>query len=253
MTALSELFFVPMQPKRALVRILPMESRAERRSESRDAAVFRVLRGDPGQGDCGESGLSSEPSLERDADAALMAAAARSDRGALAALYDRHAAVMLGVAIRLVRNRQDAEDLLHDVFVEAWQKAGDYDPSRGSVRSWLLMRVRSRSIDRVRALATARRYGMTPDAAPDAADGPVSRPCALVEPHWDLPDRRRAQVAMGGLPEEQRRLVQLCYFEGMTCSEMAAHCGIPIGTVKSRLAAAMAKLRQSLLGERRPV
>jgi RNA polymerase sigma-70 factor (ECF subfamily) len=171
-----------------------------------------------------------------------MAAAAVGDESALGELYDRHAGAMLGVALRILKLRQDAEDLVHDVFVEAWQKAADFDASRGSVRSWLLVRVRSRGVDRLRSLTSARRRGLFGDgeAAPEAAD--ASLPAA-----WDAPDRERARKALDGLPEPQRTLVELAYFEGMTCSEMAAHCAIPLGTVKSRLSAALAKLREALV------
>lgn len=176
-----------------------------------------------------------------DSDALLLVESARGDVIALGRLYDRHASAMLGVAIRILRARQDAEDLVHDVFVEAWQKAGDYDARRGSVRSWLLMRVRSRGIDRLRSLDAARRAAMVPPGP----DGDRS------EPRWDGPDRERARAALAALPEEQRHLVELGYYEGLSCAEMAQRVGIPIGTVKSRLAAAVAKLRQNLAAPER--
>jgi RNA polymerase sigma-70 factor (ECF subfamily) len=183
----------------------------------------------------GEQPMRSTPGE----DDRLMEAAARGDQGALAALYDRHASAMLGVAIRILRDRGDAEDLLHDVFMEAWQKAADFDPQRGSVRSWLLLRVRSRGIDRIRALDSARRHALL-----RAAD-PIETP-RVAHPSWESPDRARACAALESLPPEQRELIELGYFEGMSCSEMAAHRGIPLGTVKSRLGAGMAKLRQRL-------
>jgi len=185
--------------------------------------------------------MRPSPALEPERDESLMAAAAVGDESALAELYDRHAGAMLGVALRLLKVRQDAEDLVHDVFVEAWQKARDFDAARGSVRSWLLVRVRSRGVDRLRTLQAARKRGLVADAASEAAEVPVA-------PVWDSPDRERARKALDGLPEPQRVLVELAYFEGMTCSEMAAHCAIPIGTVKSRLSAAMGKLRGALTG-----
>jgi RNA polymerase sigma-70 factor (ECF subfamily) len=184
---------------------------------------------------------------ERGEDEALMQAVAAGDAQALAALYDRHAAVMLGVALRLLKSRQDAEDLVHDVFVQAWQRAADYDADRGSVRSWLLVRVRSRGIDRVRSLDAARRHGLVPADA----EAPPPPPEASAAAPWDAPDRERARLALADLPEAQRRLIELAYFEGLTCSEMAARCEIPIGTVKSRVAAGLARLRQSLLGKER--
>jgi len=184
-------------------------------------------------------GLALDPPTTPESDvsdAHLLVAAARGDVTALGRLYDRHAPAMLGVASRILRGRQDAEDLVHDVFVEAWQRAGDYDARRGSVRSWLLVRVRSRGIDRLRSLEAARRAAMIPPG-PEADRS---------EPLWEGPDRERARAALAALPEEQRRLVELGYYEGLSCAEMAQRVGIPIGTVKSRLAAAVAKLRQSL-------
>jgi RNA polymerase sigma-70 factor (ECF subfamily) len=174
---------------------------------------------------------------EVERDGGLIAAAAAGDERALAELYDRHASALLGVALRILKSRPDAEDLVHDVFVEAWQRAADFDPSRGSVRSWLLVRARSRAVDRLRSLEAARRRGLLQRAESAGEE-------ASVPPIWDGLDRARAKRALDALPEAQRALVELAYFEGLSCSEMAARCGIPIGTVKSRLSAGMAKLRQ---------
>jgi RNA polymerase sigma-70 factor (ECF subfamily) len=186
----------------------------------------------------------SQPIVDPERDVSLVAALALGDRAALAELYDRHASALLGVALRVLHSRSDAEDLVHDVFVEAWQRAADYAAGRGSVRSWLLVRTRSRGIDRLRSLEAARRHGMLP--APGAP-----APVASVAPLWDGPDHVRARAALDDLPEAQRTLVELAYFEGLTCSEMATRCGIPIGTVKSRLAAAMSRLRKSVTADGR--
>ena len=161
----------------------------------------------------------------------------RGDRSALAELYDRHAAALMRVALRFLPERQDAEDLLHDVFVEAWGRAADYDPDRGSVRRWLLMRTRSRAIDRVRALQTAQRYARAEAASACEASAPRAG--------WDARDRERARRALNQLPSAQRALIELLYFDGLTCAEAARRCGIPIGTIKSRLSAALSKLRSS--------
>jgi RNA polymerase sigma-70 factor, ECF subfamily len=185
--------------------------------------------------------MGSPVAPEPGRDESLMAAAAVGDASALAELYDRHAGAMLGVALRILKLRQDAEDLVHDVFVEAWQKAADFDASRGSVRSWLLVRVRSRGVDRLRSLNSARKRGLFGDGESAPAAEGASLPAA-----WDAPDRERARKALEALPEPQRALVELAYFEGMTCSEMASHCAIPLGTVKSRLSAALGKLREAL-------
>ena len=171
-------------------------------------------------------------------DVALLESVGAGDREALAQLYDRHAAPLLRVALGILKSRQDAEDLLHDVFVEAWGKAADYDPARGSVRRWLLVSTRSRAIDRLRSLQTARRYAM--------AEAASAEPPLAPAPGWDAFDRDRARRLLRELPEAQRTLVELSYFEGLTCAEMAERCGVPVGTVKSRLSAAVGKLRRSL-------
>jgi RNA polymerase sigma-70 factor (ECF subfamily) len=122
--------------------------------------------------------------------------------------------------------------------VEAWQRAADFDPGRGSVRSWLLVRARSRAVDRLRSLEAARKRGLLLRVEQGAEE-------ASVEPLWDGLDRALAKRALEALPEAQRSLVELAYFEGLSCSEMAEKCGIPIGTVKSRLSAGMSKLREA--------
>ncbi len=172
------------------------------------------------------------------ADEALIRAVAGGDHDALATLYDRHVGVMMAVAVRILKNRADAEDLLHDVFVESWEKAANFDRHRGTVRSWLLIRVRSRAIDRLRSLAVAKQHAVI-----------EKDNVTPVLPEWEAADRERAERALRQLPDEQRILVELSYFEGLTYREMAARCEIPIGTVRSRIAAAMKKLRNDLPAE----
>lgn len=168
-------------------------------------------------------------------DCEIVTRVARGDRDALGALYDRHAGSMLGLGLKLLRDRGEAEEILHDVFLEAWKRAGDYDPSRGSVRTWLLLRMRSRCLDRIKSAARSRtspageRLERVMGSAPSAA---VARA-----------DAGRVRGALGDLPEEQRAILELGYFEGLSCSEIAEHLQIPIGTVKSRLHAALKKLR----------
>ena len=176
---------------------------------------------------------------EEDQDQRLVARVCRGDRAALAALYDRHAAVMLGLALRILRDRGDAEDLVHDVFIEAWRKASSFSQQRGRVRSWLLLRTRSRAIDRLRSLEVARRHAQTqgPAEVPGLQDGPGGDPSAA-------PDQRRARDALASLPDKQRSVVELAFFEGLSCSEIATRCDTPLGTVKSRLVAGMRELRR---------
>jgi RNA polymerase sigma-70 factor, ECF subfamily len=176
-------------------------------------------------------------------DEALVLAVARGDRLAMAALYDRYAALLLAVATRIVGNRVQAEDLLHDVLLEAWHRAGEYDPERGTVRAWLVTRVRSRALDD--RIGCARRaelvrsklpsFDETAHAACDdsAADG----------------DHVRREVAC--LPRDLELVIDLAYFEGLSAVEIGVRLKIPAGTVKSRLARAMALLRRHFLGQAR--
>lgn len=172
----------------------------------------------------------------QDADFSDLIALCDGDHEALGRLYDRHAPVMLTVAERILGTRREAEDLLHDVFVEIWQKAGDYDPARGKVSTWMRLRMRSRALDRIRS--AARREKAT--EITDRLMGTVSPPKEQVG------DRSTLHAALEGLPEEQSAVIMLSYFAGMSASEIASTIGVPVGTVKSRTAAAMQKLRQAL-------
>lgn len=171
-------------------------------------------------------------------DAALVAAMARGDRDALAKLYERHAGVLLGLAMRIVRDRREAEDLLHNVLLEAWQSAADFDPKRGRVRTWLAIRMRSRALDLQKSARVARNAG---DAGLDVVADDSERP---------NPDHGRVRSALGELGPDQRRVVELAYFEGLSCSEIATRLSIPVGTVKSRLAAGLQRLRECVGGKR---
>ena len=176
-------------------------------------------------------------------DEALVRAIAKGDTHALAALYDRHAPLMLGLARRIVGGKPDAEDIVHDVFIEAWRRAADYDESRGSVKAWLLLRTRSRAIDFRKSAGVARTV--------PAGDGAWLS--ALADPRGDdseAPDRTRLRSVVAELNVEQREVLLLGYFEGLSSSEIATRAGIPIGTVKSRVAAALSALRLALADQR---
>lgn len=169
-------------------------------------------------------------------DVALVAAMAQGDRAALARIYSRYGGFLLALALRIVRERNEAEDLLHDVFLEAWRCAKDFDPKRGSVRTWLAIRTRSRALDRKKSARVSRNAG---DTGLDAVSGNAPQPS---------PDAERVRNALAALTAEQRRVVDLAYFEGLSCSEIADKIGVPIGTVKSRLAAGLHRLRETLGG-----
>jgi RNA polymerase sigma-70 factor (ECF subfamily) len=168
-------------------------------------------------------------------DVDLVIAIAGGDREALALIYDRHCPAMLAVGLRIVRDRGEAEEILHDVFLEAWKRAGDYDPARGTVRTWLMLRMRSRCLDYVKSAGRSRTKPA--GAALEAFAGSVEHGGSAVV------DGHKVRGALAQLPEDQRVILELGYFSGLSCSEMAEHLEIPIGTVKSRLHAALSKLR----------
>lgn len=172
------------------------------------------------------------PPLDLDGDA--VAAMARGDSSGLADLYGRYAAIMLATARKILGDPRGAEDLVHDVFLEAWRQAHTYDGDRGSVRTWLLVRLRSRALDRCRSLALRRTVDVVPDtiAEPDGAD--------------ELPDHRILRSVLHSLPGEQRQVLEHAYFSGLSATEIAALLQIPVGTVKSRLGAGLKKLRSAL-------
>jgi len=157
-------------------------------------------------------------------------------RDALGQLYERHGAAVRAAARRITQDPTEAEDLVHDVFLEIWARAADYEPSRGSVRTWLLLRARSRSLDRRRRLS--RRPGE--ELLPNVDQG-ASPPSA---------EELSLRDAVTRLPEALRELLELGYYAGMSSTEMAAALAIPIGTVKSRVARALEELRAALDDER---
>ncbi len=176
---------------------------------------------------------ASHPAAE--SDAILVTAAAAGNREALARLYDRHAAVLLAIGARIVGDRAQAEDVLHDVFVEAWHHASEYDAERGSVRSWLGTRMRSRALDLHRR--KLRGLHLEREALPGEGDtGKAFEPAATVDG-----ERVRGEVA--DLSQELRAVIDLAYYEGLTRAEIADRLQIPIGTVKSRMVRAVDVLK----------
>jgi RNA polymerase sigma-70 factor (ECF subfamily) len=162
---------------------------------------------------------------------------AQGDRQALSSLYRRHAPKLLGLLLSMLGGRAEAEDLLHDVFLEVWRHAPDYAPERGSVRAWLTTRARCRALDRIKSVA--RRKSVPTEQAPERSAPPA------------LDDQRRLQETLLEMPENQRDVLLLAYFEDLSASEIAVRLQIPVGTVKSRIRAALSTLRGSF-GEGAP-
>jgi RNA polymerase sigma-70 factor (ECF subfamily) len=178
-----------------------------------------------------------------DPDGALMVRVEARDADALAELYDRHAARLLGLARRILGEGGEAEEVLQEVFLFAWRAAAAYDPTRGNVLTWLLIATRSRAIDRIRSRKSAARTGARSleelGADPAAADD-VER--ASGDRQWEVICR----TAVGELPGDQRKVLELAYFEGLTQQEIADQTATPLGTVKTRARLGLMKLRERL-------
>lgn len=172
----------------------------------------------------------------------LVAAVSAGSTDALATLYDRYSKTLMSLGMRVLKDVAEVEDLLHDVFVEVWEKAGSYDPARGSVRTWLCLRMRSRALDRCK-LARRRRVDQLDD--PDSlVKGQGS--AILAESAPEVLGRDKLHEAINDLPDPQQMVISLAYFQGLSCSEIAANLDVPIGTVKSRLAGAKRGLQRAM-------
>lgn len=164
---------------------------------------------------------------------------------ALADLYDRYASTVFGLAKRITGRVEDAEEVVQDVFAQVWKQATRYEGARATVAGWLVMLARTRAIDRVRARSARpdQASGVDPDAiAPLPAHGPDPEQVTL-----SAEDARGVHGALRLLPDAQRSLVDLAYYDGLTHAEIAARTGIPLGTVKTRLRTAMMTLRDALV------
>jgi RNA polymerase sigma-70 factor (ECF subfamily) len=179
-----------------------------------------------------------------DAPIHLLQQIAGRDREAFRRFYDRYATLTFTFALRLLGSRADAEDLLQELFLQVWRQAQSYSPERGSPEVWLITMTRSRAIDKLRSM---RRRGMSP-FSPEAwsrleVEGPVAPPTQASEAKLTL------QGVLAKLPETQRTVLGLAYFDGLTQSEIAAHLGEPLGTVKTRMRAGLERLRGFLGAE----
>jgi RNA polymerase sigma-70 factor (ECF subfamily) len=177
-----------------------------------------------------------------DSESELLARAGRGDADALEALYRRHGPRAMGVALRVLRERSDAEEVLQETFVEVWRRAREYSSSRGTVEAWLLTITRTRAIDRLRSRAARGRMAEAKSAEP-----PESGPQLPEALSAAAQDAARVQVALATLPPEQRVALELGYWEGLSQTEIADRTGQPLGTVKTRVRLALLKLA-ALLG-----
>ena len=183
------------------------------------------------------------PRLQPEDDVKLLKAIAARDEAALAQLYDRYRTILFGLLMRILNDREEAEDVLQEVFLQVWRKAEDFDENRGRPFTWLVTLARSRGIDRLRTLAARDRVAeagakeaveVISDAATDA---------------FKSEQRGLVNKALAQLPDEQKRPLMLAYFDGLTQSEIATRLGAPLGTVKTRMRTGMMNLRELLAGQ----
>lgn len=162
----------------------------------------------------------------------LLRRLANGDHAALGEFYDLYAGLAHGLAVRILRDASEAEDVVQEVFMQVWRQAVRYDPGRGSPVSWVCTMARTRALDRRRRRVSRREERS--EAAPPTSTSPS-------------PDITLAvRAALGSLSGEQRRAVELAYFEGLTQSEIAQRLDEPLGTVKTRIRTGMTRLREAL-------
>jgi RNA polymerase sigma-70 factor, ECF subfamily len=172
--------------------------------------------------------------------AAVARIAARDPRG-LEALYDRYATSIHSLALRILRDAAEAEDVTQEVFAQAWAQASRFDAARGAVGAWLMVIARSRALDRVRR----RRPGQVGDG--DARIGAIPDPAPSVEMvAASAQEVASARRALAALPLEQRAAVELAYYDGLTQVEIAAQTGTPLGTVKTRIRTGLQRIREAM-------
>jgi RNA polymerase sigma-70 factor (ECF subfamily) len=181
-------------------------------------------------------------------DRALVARMAAGDDRAVQALVARHGDALYALALSMLREPADAEEVSADALLKAWRNAHTFDPARGSVLAWLATMVRSRALDRLRS---RKQQGLKLQRA---AEPILHGGGEAVTPAAEAPDRKleaveaRALVerALGDLPEAQRSVIELAYFSGLSQSEIATQLDVPLGTVKTRTLAALRRLRTLL-------
>ena len=176
-------------------------------------------------------------------DVALIRRMCDADETALGALYDRWMRSLYSLVFHLLKDADEAEDVVEETFWQAWRKASSYEPSRGAVSTWLLTIGRRRALDRLRAKSRRREEPLT------GTRGVADMPSRDVDPSVAAEgSERRTHVltALRDLPEEQREVLELGYFQGLSQTEIAETTGQPLGTVKTRMRLAMQKLREPL-------
>ena len=172
------------------------------------------------------------------ADEDLISLVVGSNAEAFATLYDRHGRAAYSLSYRMMGEKQVAEDLVQDAFLKVWRGAGSYRTERGSVRTWILSIVHNRGIDQLRSLASRRRTQNKVEAS-----APKSEPSEAFAETWSNSQREQVREALGTLPPEQLKILELAYFSGYTHVEISELLDLPLGTVKGRMRLGLKKIR----------
>ena len=175
-------------------------------------------------------------------DEALVALVARGDESALGELYDRVGRVAYGIAFRILRDDRLAEDAVQEGFLAVWRSAATFRPERAKASTWIVTLVHRRAVDLVRREERRRAEPLEAADRPEAPDPAGSAADAA----WLGFERDRVQAALRTLPDGQREAIELAYYGGYSQSELAERLGVPLGTVKSRMFAGLARLREVL-------
>jgi RNA polymerase sigma-70 factor, ECF subfamily len=176
---------------------------------------------------------------------ALLGMIAQGDREAFSRFYDGFAGLAFGLIRRILRDPAACEEVLQEVFWQIWREAARYDPRRGSPEAWVVMRAKTRAIDRLRAMRRREKTFVAPadDSLTRLTEEPGENPGVAAE------TRGLVRSALNALPEPQRRVVELAFFEGLTQSEIASRLGEPLGTVKTRARLGLERLKSLITRE----
>ena len=178
--------------------------------------------------------------LQSQTDPELFLALRAGQTAALGVFYDRHAGLVNGIALKVLGNPQEAEDLTQDVFLNLATRA--YDPTRGSLRTYLAILTRSQAIDRIRSRNTSRK--VLKQYGPDSSQVTASNP--PLESVYQIEQSQEVQSALAQLSESQQQILKMSYYDGLSQSEIAEQLQVPLGTVKSNARRGLLKLRQTL-------
>jgi RNA polymerase sigma-70 factor (ECF subfamily) len=180
-------------------------------------------------------------------DELLMAEVVRGQADALATLYDRYAAQVMGLALRATGDQAAAEEILHETFWRVWQNAAAFEPGRGAFTSWLFQIARNLAIDAYRRGRS--RLDRQPQPSPEALDELPSPGQSVDEQIWTAAKHSQVRLALETLPAAQRQVIELAYFRGLTRHEIAEATGEALGTIHTRARLGLQKLREALLAQ----